>query len=82
MEFLFNRIGVFEIDKNIGNISQDELEMDLIDSGLEELHNFQDSYIITTNFEDFGSMQKRLEELNITPKSSRLGKNSIKLEKN
>ena len=55
LEFLFNRIGVFEIDKNIGNISKDELEMDLIDSGLEELHNFQDSYIITTNFEDFGS---------------------------
>ena len=35
--------------------------MDLIDSGLEELHNFQDSYIITTNFEDFGSNAKNLK---------------------
>ena len=39
-------IGVFEIDKNIGNISRDELEMDLIDSGLEELHYFQDSILL------------------------------------
>ena len=81
LEFLFNRIGVFEIDENIGNISKDELEMDLIDSGLEELHNFQDSYIITTNFEDFGSMQKKLEELNITPKSSRVERIALNLKK-
>lgn len=81
LEFLFNRIGVFEIDENIGNISKDELEMDLIDSGLEELHHFQDSYIITTNFEDFGSMQKRLEELNITPKNSRVERIALNLKK-
>ncbi len=83
LEFLFNRICVFEIDENIEKFSRDELEMELIDSGLEEFHKFQDSYIITTNFEDFGSMQKKLEDLGIIPKSSRVERialNSKKIE--
>ena len=72
LEFLFNRIGLFELDKNMGNFSEDELEMELIDGGLEEFEIINDSYFLSTTFENFGLMQKKLDELKITPKNARL----------
>ena len=50
----------------------EELEMELIDSGLEELE--QDNQVITIycKFEDFSNMQKCLEALNIEIQNSEL----------
>jgi YebC/PmpR family DNA-binding regulatory protein len=72
LEFLFKRIGIFELDKNIEALSVEELEMELIDGGLEEFEVMEESYFLSTNFENFGIMQKKLETLQITPKSARL----------
>lgn len=81
LEFLFNRIGIFELDKNIGNFSEDEIEMELIDSGLEEFEIIDNSYFLSTNFENFGLMQKKLDELEITPKNARLERIAVETKK-
>ncbi len=71
LSFIFDRKGVFTIPQDqITNMEETELE--LIDGGAEDIEKEEDKYIITTNFEDFGSMQKKLEELNITPENSEL----------
>jgi transcriptional/translational regulatory protein YebC/TACO1 len=55
----------------------DELEFELIDAGLEDLYvevdeNGKDIGVIHTSFEDFGKMQKALEEKGIPVISSKL----------
>lgn len=63
--FVFERNGVFTIDA--ANVNPDDLELELIDFGLDDLEKSDDGqhYIIYTKFQDFGSMQKALEDKNI-----------------
>lgn len=71
LTFLFDRKGVFVVPK--GDIDQDEFEMELIDAGAEEMELEDDGFFhITTSMEDFGSMAKKLEALNIEPESAEL----------
>ena len=56
----------------IKNFNEEELEMSLIDGGLEDFDIEDQSYFFTTSFENFGLMQKKLEELDLTPKISKL----------
>lgn len=64
LDFLFERKGVFKI--NPGNHNLDDLELQLIDSGLEEINKEEDGEVyIYTDFKDFGNMQKALDELGI-----------------
>lgn len=69
--FMFNHVGVFKL-KNEG-LNPEELELELIDAGLEELGEDSDgNIVIHTAYADFGNMQKALEERNITPISAEL----------
>jgi YebC/PmpR family DNA-binding regulatory protein len=69
--FTFNRMGEFKI-KNEG-VDMEELELELIDHGLEEIGEDADGNIILrTPFEEFGSMSKALEDKGITPLSAEL----------
>lgn len=69
--FLFNHIGVFKLAKE--GLDPDELELELIDSGLEELgEDTEGNIIIHTAFADFGNMQKALEERGLEPTSAEL----------
>jgi YebC/PmpR family DNA-binding regulatory protein len=69
--FLFNRMGVFKI-KNEGQ-NLEELELELIDAGLEEIgEDSEGNIILRTPFTEFGNMSKALEERNITPISAEL----------
>lgn len=69
--FLFKHLGVFKL--NAEGLSADELELELIDFGLEELgEDSEGNLIVRCAFEDFGNMQKALEEKGITPLSSEL----------
>jgi YebC/PmpR family DNA-binding regulatory protein len=70
LNFLFDRKGIFTIP--IGNHNIEELELELIDAGLEDIEETEDHLILTTALEDFGHMQKKLEELNIEPENSEL----------
>lgn len=73
LSFLFNRKGVFTIPKeSIGDMEMEELEMSLIDGGLEEMEVVDDNIIITCSFEDFGNMNSTLDELKLEASNSEL----------
>jgi YebC/PmpR family DNA-binding regulatory protein len=63
LDFLFDRKGVFKI--NVGNLNHEELELELIDFGLEDLAIDGHEAYIYTSFNDFGNMAKALEEKKI-----------------
>ncbi len=69
VSFQFKKMGVFKL-KNEG-MNPEELELELIDVGLEELGEStndagEEILVIRCAFNDFGNMQKALEEKNIT----------------
>lgn len=63
VEFMFNRKGVFRIKPD--GLDQEELELELIDFGLEEIIDYEDEWEILTDYTDFGNMSKALEEKGI-----------------
>lgn len=73
VSFQFKKMGVFKL-KNEG-LNQEDLELELIDFGLEELgestnDNGEEVLVIRCAFSDFGNMQKALEEKNLNPLSA------------
>jgi YebC/PmpR family DNA-binding regulatory protein len=75
VSFQFKKMGVFKL--NPEGIIMDDLELELIDHGLDELGESNDDndnpiIVLRCAFTDFGSLQKALEEKNITPISSEL----------
>src|SRR5258706_12870305 len=71
--FQFKKMGSFKLKPQGLNI--DELELELIDHGLEEMgegtgENGEEVIVLRCAFTDFGKMQKALEEKNITPISA------------
>lgn len=72
LEFIFDRKGVFTIVTESITIDIEELEMELIDSGLEELEVDEDAVTIYCNFPDFNNMQVKLEKLGVEIKNSEL----------
>jgi YebC/PmpR family DNA-binding regulatory protein len=68
--FLFERKGVFKFDPEKLNL--DELELDLIDAGADDIERGEDETIVYTKFTEFGHLQKFLESKNLEPKSSEL----------
>ncbi len=79
--FSFNRMGEFKV-KNSG-LNIDELELDLIDFGLEEIgENSEGQIVIRTAFNEFGNMNKALEEKGIeviTAELTRIPLNTVDL---
>ncbi|HXC05002.1 MAG TPA: YebC/PmpR family DNA-binding transcriptional regulator [Bacteroidia bacterium] len=63
LEFIFDRKGLFEIDA--ANRNMEELELELIDHGMEEIEESEGKIFITVAFTDFGKMQKALEDMHI-----------------
>lgn len=71
VSFLFTHQGEFKI-KNEGQDLED-LELELIDFGLEEIgEDAEGNIIIRTPYEEFGTMAKALEDKGITPLSAEL----------
>ncbi len=68
--FMFERKGLFKFDP--AKINLDELELDLIDAGAEDIQKDEELVTIVTKFTDFGQMQKFLEARKLEPKSSEL----------
>lgn len=63
VSFMFDRKAVFRFAK--GNYNLDELELELIDYGLSEIAENEGEIFAYTEFENFGSMQKALEDQGI-----------------
>ena len=79
--FTFNRLGEFKIKNTSLNI--DDLELELIDYGLEEIgEDSEGNIIIRTTFTEFGHMAKALDEKKIeviTAELTRIPMNTTEL---
>jgi YebC/PmpR family DNA-binding regulatory protein len=74
VSFLFKKMGVFRLDPSVVK-DQDELELDLIDYGLDEMGDStgdkgEPQLVIRGAFNDFGKLQEALENRGITPLSA------------
>ena len=72
LEFLFDRKGVFTLDKAVIERDWEMLQLELIEGGAESFENHEDVFVIYTEFTDFGKMAQHLEELNIETKNAEL----------
>jgi len=75
VSFQFKKMCVFKLKPE--GLSADDLELELIDFGLEELgegsgENGESVLVLRCAFTDFGNLQKALEERSITPISAEL----------
>lgn len=75
LDFIFKRVSTFRFAP--GDLDLEELELELIDFGLEEIYveadeEGNDLAVIHAGFEDFGKMQKALEEKGIEIKQAKL----------
>ncbi len=74
VSFLFKKMGVFRLDPT-GVVDHDELELDLIDYGLEEMGDStgekgEPQLVIRCAFHDFGKLQEALERRKLAPLSA------------
>lgn len=81
LDFIFQRKSIFRFE-NEQEWDLEELELELIDGGLEALfievdEEGKDLVVVQTSFEDFGNMQKLLETRNINVKSAALERVAI-----
>jgi len=72
LAFIFDRKGIFTIDLAQIKIDWDDFEMEMIDGGAEDVEKDEEEVMITTAFEDFGSLSHKLDELGIEAKSAEL----------
>lgn len=71
LSFLFDRKGVFTIPA--ANVkSMEEFELEVIDGGAEDIDVNEDTIEVITAMEDFGRMQKKLEELGVEVENAEL----------
>ena len=75
VSFQFKKMGTFKLKPEGVNI--EDLELELIDHGLEEMgegtgENDEPIIVLRSAFNDFGNMQKALEEKGITPITSEI----------
>ncbi len=67
---LFDRKGIFTINNE--GLSLEELELELIDAGAEDIDTEDDRIIVTCAKEEFGSINRKLNELGISPEEAGL----------
>ena len=70
VSFMFEHRGVFKFDP--AKLNLDELELDLIGAGAEDIQRDEEETIVYTKFVDFGQMAKFLESKGLEAKSSEL----------
>lgn len=71
LEYMFNRKSVFEFEKT-DELDVDELELELIESGLEEIEVVEDKTFVYGEYTAFGELSTALEKLEIEVLKSNL----------
>ena len=71
LEFMFSRKAVFEFDKT-EEMDLEELELELIDAGLEEIEEEDGVVLVTSEYTDFGALSHAFDELKIDLKTANL----------
>ena len=73
LEFIFDHKGIFTLSReNLEGKNTEELELQLIEGGAEEIEKTEERWFITTSFEDFGKMQSKIEEIGLEIENAEL----------
>jgi YebC/PmpR family DNA-binding regulatory protein len=64
LEFMFSRKAVFEFEKT-DDMNLEELELDLIEAGLESTEVYEDTIYLYGDYTNFGSLSKALDDKGI-----------------
>ena len=70
LAFIFDRKGVFTVPR--ANINPEEFELEIIDAGVEDIELSDDVFEITCAVEDFGRVQKKLDEMGVRIENAQL----------
>lgn len=70
VEYLFERKGVFIIKAE--GLDEEELTLELLDGGLEDIELDGENFVATCAFEDYGTLNAKLEEMKIEAESASL----------
>jgi YebC/PmpR family DNA-binding regulatory protein len=71
LEFMFNRKAVFEFENN-ETIDIEELELELIDSGLESIEIEDNMVVVMADYHDFGTLSTAMDEKGLDVQKSSL----------
>lgn len=71
LEFMFSRKAVFEFDLKEG-MDLEELELELIDAGLEEIEAEDGVVLVTGDYTSFGTLNEALENMGVEIKKANL----------
>jgi YebC/PmpR family DNA-binding regulatory protein len=69
LSFLFDRKGIFTLNKP-EDMDLEEFELEIIDAGVEEIEEDEGVLTITCAMEDFGNVNKKLEEMGLEVSSA------------
>lgn len=67
---MFERKGIITLLK--GDLNADELQMEIIDAGVEDFEETDENFVITTPVESFAAVQRKLEEMGIEAENAEL----------
>lgn len=70
LAFIFDHKGVFTVPK--GKLDPESFELEMIDAGIEDIDLNDDVFEITTAVEDFGKVQKKLDEMGVKIENAHL----------
>jgi len=71
LEFMFDRKALFEFELK-DDMDLEELELELIDAGLEEIEAEDGVALVTADYTSFGSLNKALEDMDVEIKKATL----------
>ena len=71
LEFMFDRKALFEFDLK-EDMDVEELELELIDAGLEEIEAEDGEVLVTADYKSFGTLNSALEDMSIEIKKANL----------
>lgn len=71
LSFIFDRKGVITI-QNSQIKSRDDFELEIIDTGVEDIEDGEDVLILTCPMESFGAVQKKLQQMGIEAENAEL----------
>lgn len=72
LEFLFERNGVFTVQKDALQWDFDDLQLELIEAGAVSFEDEEEIFVVYSEFTEFGTMSTQLDALNIDVKNAEL----------
>lgn len=70
LQFVFDHKSVFTVPAE--GLNEDDFTLDMIDAGAEEVEREEEFFKVIGPMETFGSIQEKLQEINVTPEEASL----------